>query len=684
MTDENPPATTQKPETAIDRILDEPAKEEAQSPEEIEAYAQKTLGEVITAFSTGNFDTVLDKAPGVIEAKPELSEKLSPLLAYAYFKKGYADRALASLKDTDLYSKLLRAAITKTPIVPEGSKDEVLGAAVYVVDIGVPKSSSDIEGIAYNKALAKVMKEAFVSITNNPGRRAIDAFDEKIMPDARKYYLGHYTLAQEQSGNNYSFQIAIFIDETRLKNALDGQKISGIAGEEHTLKTALINKKGGETIKKTLLKDLLNSGFTVEDIGSGDISPEYNARLKGSLLVQINEETHVNGKLMNSNFKIIKGTLVFTILNGNNGLVIDRLEKTETITSLNEEAGGRAVMEKAYGSMLKPLKDAISGIEARMGKEIASGLLPSIEASFSDAKEVFSNIYKSYATEPIGKVVVKNNTNNAYEGVKMSFMIKEYMDYPVEASIDRLGPKESKGVPVKPVFSNRLLDLTDKTLVQSEVSIHYTDAGAERTISMRQPIQVYEKQALVWDDKGKIASFMTYKDPVVLNFATKAVREYNYPNLNLSIVMARAVFAGMGVLGIKYVPDPTPYSTVANVTSIVDRVQYPRQTLARKAGDCDDLVSLFGASLESVGVKTMPIEAPAHIFIMFDTGIAADDAGEAGFRPDMFVIEDNRLWIPFETTLVGQPFYLAWEKGVENYKKWKGKIKFIDPRKAWA
>ena len=40
------------------------------------------------------------------------------------------------------------------------------------------------------------------------------------------------------------------------------------------------------------------------------------------------------------------------------------------------------------------------------------------------------------------------------------------------------------------------------------------------------PVYVYEKHALVWDDKGKIASFITPKDPVVSGFATSAAGGY--------------------------------------------------------------------------------------------------------------------------------------------------------------
>ncbi|MBI5235511.1 MAG: tetratricopeptide repeat protein, partial [Deltaproteobacteria bacterium] len=41
------------------------------------------------------------------------------------------------------------------------------------------------------------------------------------------------------------------------------------------------------------------------------------------------------------------------------------------------------------------------------------------------------------------------------------------------------------------------------------------------------------------------------------------------------------------------------------------------------------------------------------------------------------------LWLPFETTLVGSSFFLAWEKGAENYRRWKKEVKFVNPREAW-
>jgi len=47
------------------------------------------------------------------------------------------------------------------------------------------------------------------------------------------------------------------------------------------------------------------------------------------------------------------------------------------------------------------------------------------------------------------------------------------------------------------------------------------------------------------------------------------------------------------------------------------------------------------------------------MFMMFSTGIAADDDGYT--MDDMYVIHDGKLWIPVETTVVGSSFVKAWE-----------------------
>jgi tetratricopeptide (TPR) repeat protein len=57
------------------------------------------------------------------------------------------------------------------------------------------------------------------------------------------------------------------------------------------------------------------------------------------------------------------------------------------------------------------------------------------------------------------------------------------------------------------------------------------------------------------------------------------------------------------------------------------------------------------------------------------------------FPLEMFVVRENRLWLPVETTWVDSSFARAWERGVQKINEWKGasadKYKEIDVHEAW-
>ncbi len=125
--------------------------------------------------------------------------------------------------------------------------------------------------------------------------------------------------------------------------------------------------------------------------------------------------------------------------------------------------------------------------------------------------------------------------------------------------------------------------------------------------------------------------------------------------------------------------DPNnPYEVVSGLTSVVDYVQFPRETLQRRVGDCDDLTSLYVSSLESLGIRTKLLDAPGHIFMAFDTGVSKSDLDYLGLPSERVITFDDRIWLPVETTLVGSSFTNAWKKGAENYVSESEDIKVID------
>jgi hypothetical protein len=146
------------------------------------------------------------------------------------------------------------------------------------------------------------------------------------------------------------------------------------------------------------------------------------------------------------------------------------------------------------------------------------------------------------------------------------------------------------------------------------------------------------------------------------------------------------MFDALGVLGLKYIVDPTsPFQEFSGKATVVDYLQYPRDTLTRKSGDCDDLSILFAACLEDIGVPTAFVDVPGHVFIMFNTGVAEKDKTTLGFPDQLIVTHEGFVWIPIEMTMVGSSFTTAWQKGAEEYRDWsaKGKANIVNTQQAW-
>ncbi len=306
---------------------------------------------------------------------------------------------------------------------------------------------------------------------------------------------------------------------------------------------------------------------------------------------------------------------------------------------------------------------------------------PPLEIEMVQLRDVFSNSYKIYERDGIGRIKLTNNTNKPMERLKVTFQLRDFMDFPTETKLDKLPPGESAEVPLKAVFNNSILTITEDSAVQAMIEASYFDDGKRVSFSKTPTINVYEKHRLTWDDQDRYAAFITPKDPPVMNLVRSAVTQFK--ETKDPTQLAAVVFDMLGVYGMTYIPDPTnPYQITSGKVDTVDYVQFPRETLERKSGDCDDLVALYSAALESLGFETRVLEVPGHMFMMFAVGVSADDDGYT--MDNMYVIYDGRLWIPVETTLLGSAFVPAWEKGAATYYKWKDKgLTILDIHTSW-
>ncbi len=301
-------------------------------------------------------------------------------------------------------------------------------------------------------------------------------------------------------------------------------------------------------------------------------------------------------------------------------------------------------------------------------------------------KHVFSAAYKKYANQSIGSVNLKNAGGTDYGNLQLSFQIKEYMDFPVIQDIALIKGNETLAFDFKVTFNNKILEVDEDIGVQVEVKLSYNRDGQKDFIRLTQPMTIYGKNAMLWGDAQMVGSFVTPKDDSLRNYVRTVINEYQPHSgpLNDKLVAAMTYFSSLTAAGTKYVIDPnTPYTTLRE--DQVDYVQFPRETLKLKSGDCDDLSVLLSAGLENLGIETALLEVPGHLLLMFNTGLPENEANLISQDSGLIAIRNGQVWIPLEATMINASFNEAWAEGARRYHQAKtdGNLGIIDLQQAW-
>jgi tetratricopeptide (TPR) repeat protein len=337
-----------------------------------------------------------------------------------------------------------------------------------------------------------------------------------------------------------------------------------------------------------------------------------------------------------------------------------------------------------------------SGIRATVGLQFQPGMTsqapatPHLKEENPFYRPIFPVFFKYYDRNAFGKIVLRNEEKDAISNVTVSVLVDQYMSGPrVTATFPRIGRGETVEVPLTALFTNAVLDITEPTSVSIKVSTDYTLNGAQLSVSRSDTLRVLDRNALTWDDDRKVVSFVTSRDPTVLQFArqvTSATREVGSSEVNEKLRTAMAMFTALTLYGIDYAVDPkSSYADLSQSDSTVDYVQFPVQTLQFKAGDCDDLSVLFNALLEAVGVETAFITIPGHIYMAYNLGMTAEEARRTFGDTAELIEHGGSMWMPVEVTLVRQDFLQAWAVGAKEWRDAQraGKAAFYPVREAW-
>jgi len=281
-------------------------------------------------------------------------------------------------------------------------------------------------------------------------------------------------------------------------------------------------------------------------------------------------------------------------------------------------------------------------------------------------QEIFPAFEDNYINKPfaIGKVVNKTDKKISIKpSSKINGLNREVIFSPT-VSISAHDTVEVPFYTIVPdTYSNK------KSRV-SYADFYISTRNDENDDKLQKPILINKINA--WDGKViHLKEFIKKDQDYIMKYAKKVLSE-NKSKLDTLVYSlspfykAKILFDNL-VKKFVYVADP-------NATS--DFVQFPKQTMELKGGDCDDLSVLYSSVLESVGIQTAlidykPKKGLGHVNLLFNTELSPRQARWITDNDSKYFIRKNkrgedRVWIVIETTSLTN-FNKAWELGTEKF-----------------
>lgn len=205
-----------------------------------------------------------------------------------------------------------------------------------------------------------------------------------------------------------------------------------------------------------------------------------------------------------------------------------------------------------------------------------------------------------------------------------------------------------------------------KLLAQQQASTVYAECkikmGNGGTHALTVPVRVQGRNDFDWSCPDAIGGFITLDDPVLLKIASEIQRSVDNNRIDYPVRTAAAIFGYLRSAGISYVRDPQTEGF-----SAFDRIQYPRETLARSAGDCDDIAVLYAAVCMSMEVPAALLVYADHVLVMINTGVSPRNVFALSADTSLTIEHNGSLWLPVETTALKSGFTKAWKQAATDY-----------------
>lgn len=290
--------------------------------------------------------------------------------------------------------------------------------------------------------------------------------------------------------------------------------------------------------------------------------------------------------------------------------------------------------------------------------------------------KIFPVLFKYYDNNPIGVVCIFNNESKPITNISISFFAEGYMTNPQKSSnIKKIEANSIADLDIYALFTEAVLNITEGTKVSTNLILNYTYKGKDYARKYVVSMDMYDRNAITWDDDEKAAAFVTAKDPAVLQYAKNVsgwIQKIRPTAIDKNFCTALAIHNSLNLYGITYQKDPkTPFIEFSKESSLIDFLQFPRQTLSYSSGDCDDLSILYSALFESLGIETAFITIPGHIFMAFTLRMEPGEAKYHFLKQQDLIFRNDKVWIPVEITMVQDSFLEAWAEGAKEWREYE-------------
>jgi len=341
-------------------------------------------------------------------------------------------------------------------------------------------------------------------------------------------------------------------------------------------------------------------------------------------------------------------------------------------TGLTYKAIDALTTAQKFDPNSKVIKNALTNAEKL--KTVSEKNRPTVEIVKVQVEDIFPSLYKNYAdvsVQPIGEVVLANNSLLPINGVNLTFYVKDLMAAPSSQPVSALVGYSNTTIKLSAIFDKKILENTEDKTLQASIMLTYTYNGNEKSVGKNIPFTLRNRNSLSWSDKRWLAAFIDPSTPALIDYVKGLdvmFQDAGKHGKLETLIKAGRIYTSLHNNNITYSPDPQLSFSDATTKDVLDFLQYPTETLQRKSGDCDDLVALYCGLLESAGIATAYIDVPGHVFMAFEAGLKPEELPAIGIETKDVIIMYGKVWIPIETTLIASnDFLVSWQNAAERY-----------------